>query len=1130
MAGGKRKRRKIPPRLSVPERARRILNLIAIIFFLIAVRLWHLTVVQHEERLEESRRPQRRVAIEPAQRGTIRDRFNLPLAINRVQYNAAVLYSEIREIPATRWERNEKGERVRRTPRRDYIRALSEKLADELNLDADRVEDLIHSRAALFPNLPYVLAENIDEECYCRLRGLEYAWPGICGQRLPRRCYPRGKVAGDLLGYMGSISQEEYAAIAGEIEQLRSYLAACDEGRFPPFPEGLSSTKEVCERLTALQDRAYSIHDQVGKSGVELRYDEELRGYRGRRLYLTDIYGNYLRPLPGGQEPLPGKRIILSISAELQEFAEELLTQNEQIRDGRSYYFDREKRERRVSRPLKQPWIKGGAIVAIDPNTGELLALASYPRFDPNDFVSRKEVDRWLETDRFVGEVWDGRRTLRRERYHPLAHEIQEEEVKLDWSHYLELILPSTNGARQAIERLETVEGAVELQQTFEELLHLAQGWQPREVVDALYCRDGDIPFSNSLAYVEARGWLCDPRVVQLQRKLDLSLSLLARNYDKLLLIDLCRLAVDSSSFSPELLEAVGSMGLADYRTATAAALSLEEVVCKIAKELFSDHDFRRWREEQGKLFLKERRRIEKEEGRYAKPYLDHFDQQEREMFDLFWAAHRRTLLLAFLGLPVGREEGLQPYLDELCLWSRELHQGAHRSLPWACHYERLTAALEPLGPSLAKQFLEGVRSFGDLQEPLLGRYRYLRGSKLCHLAAAFYPRYGYGFCRSYAFRQAAPFGSIFKIVTAYEALTQHYAKTSNLNPLTIIDDVHRCKDGKPGWNVGFFMDGRPIPMSYRGGRLIPTLRRNVGEIGIVEAIACSSNSYFGLLVREVMESPADLGRAALALSFGRRTGVDLPGEYAGKVPDDLESNPSGAYAFSIGQHSLVVTPLQAAVALSAIANGGKIFRPKVASLIAGSDPTREGELLFAHRNFPFQRSLELVGVNFPLFTAADRTVHEPEVTSIPPRLVDELPLDPSIRNLLLSSLRAVVMAEKGVRSYHDYPWMVRDYIDLKEQIVGKTSTAEIVENVDLDADWGTNTYNHIWFAGISFEPGEVHKGEFGKPELVVVVFLRYGDFGRETAPLAAQMVKRWREIRQARASMGPSLGSGGGS
>ena len=74
----------------IPQKANRVLNLILAGMVLILLRVWHLAVVQHEERIEEARKPQNRTIIEQAKRGTIRDRFNIPLAINKVQYNAAV--------------------------------------------------------------------------------------------------------------------------------------------------------------------------------------------------------------------------------------------------------------------------------------------------------------------------------------------------------------------------------------------------------------------------------------------------------------------------------------------------------------------------------------------------------------------------------------------------------------------------------------------------------------------------------------------------------------------------------------------------------------------------------------------------------------------------------------------------------------------------------------------------------------------------------------------------------------------------------------------------------------------------------------------------------------------------------
>ena len=77
---------------SIPAKANKLLNMILAAMLLILFRLWHLTVVQHDEKLEESKKPQHRVIIERAERATIRDRFNLPLAINKVQSPAPERY------------------------------------------------------------------------------------------------------------------------------------------------------------------------------------------------------------------------------------------------------------------------------------------------------------------------------------------------------------------------------------------------------------------------------------------------------------------------------------------------------------------------------------------------------------------------------------------------------------------------------------------------------------------------------------------------------------------------------------------------------------------------------------------------------------------------------------------------------------------------------------------------------------------------------------------------------------------------------------------------------------------------------------------------------------------------------
>ena len=92
---------------------------------------------------------------------------------------------------------------------------------------------------------------------------------------------------------------------------------------------------------------------------------------------------------------------------------------------------------------MAAPWIKGGAIVAMDPQTGEVLALASYPRMDLNDFAASKmhfeqnkkieSLHKWLEDEAYLAAVWEGRRPLERERYDAAKGEYYEETVFLSW-------------------------------------------------------------------------------------------------------------------------------------------------------------------------------------------------------------------------------------------------------------------------------------------------------------------------------------------------------------------------------------------------------------------------------------------------------------------------------------------------------------------------------------------------------------------------------------------------------------------------------------------------------------------------------------------------------------------------
>jgi cell division protein FtsI/penicillin-binding protein 2 len=333
-------------------------------------------------------------------------------------------------------------------------------------------------------------------------------------------------------------------------------------------------------------------------------------------------------------------------------------------------------------------------------------------------------------------------------------------------------------------------------------------------------------------------------------------------------------------------------------------------------------------------------------------------------------------------------------------------------------------------------------------------------------------------------------------MITAYEALSQRYQSlkaegkpTTDLNPLDIVDTVEQ--KGSDTY-VGYSAQGHPIPRFYKGGRLPKSSSPNMGKMDLLRAIEMSSNPYFSLLAGDIIKSPSDLMAAARKFSYGMRTGIDLPGEISGKLPTDLETNKTGLYSTAIGQHTLVVTPLQTTVMLSALANGGKVLKPKI-MLMTASD------------------GLKGISIN-----RSDTEIK------------NTLFLPDGIRKLLLDAMCRVVTRtyDESLRSlkkmYRHQPQAISDYIDLKKQMLGKTSTAESVEGINLDLNKGTNLYTHVWFGGIIYEEDVISKtGEqfifrdsFGHPELVVVVYLRFGGYGKEASPIAAQVATKWREIK----------------
>lgn len=1065
------------PTANLPEKANKILNGVLVVLILIALKAWHLAVIQHEKKVEESKKPQKRTLIERSERAGIYDRFQIPLATNKVQYNALITYGPIRDLPRSAWKKDEEGKRVKYFYRKEYITRLCQRLAAELELDPEWLEDLIHSKAAILGNVPCLIKQNISEKQYFRLKMVEKDWPGVHAEIAAKRCYPLGPIGGEVVGYIGPISRKEYETITKEMACLREALTHYEEEEAEICLEGYQTVEEIRLRLEELEKKAYHLNDYVGKTGVEASCDEALRGLCGKHIYLTDTRGNFLSELPGSEAAVSGTRLVLTLSAELQEFAEQLLTEYES-EPASAVAIDR-----RPLIPKYQPWIKGGAIVAMDPHSGEIYALASSPTFDPNDFIrsgceeesaeKNMRVNKWLETEDYISQIWNMKTPYTR----------PHDSLELTWDNYLDFILPRDSEVRHLLNAHATVGDALKVHHLVDQLLALFVSphftLAPAKVLDLLYRQPADLPAGMVITLQEKKFFEEKLREVQEQAeelKLQLTpyLSRLSSNYDKFLLLDLYRLSLDATRFSPHLAHLLAPMSLSEYREATCRSVSVVDAVHGIVKETFFENEFKQWRAECFDDYLAERRQQEKEENKkYARPYIEYLEKAGKELFEAFWEKHGWELITFFVSQAAEKTNmEWDEYYCVLKNWKEELAGGAHRGLSWSSHYHALRKITARIKEESLLSFLQTLRSFEQLSRPLIGRYPGLRGNKEKDLASAFYPAYGHGFARSHAFRQAATIGSLFKLVPAYEALKQRFLAfkekgeiISDLNPLTIIDDKHRVYGKQDVWNVGFTLDGRPIPMFYRGGRLPRSEHSGVGRIDLVRALEASSNPYFAMLAGDMLEDPEDLCNAANLLGFGEKTGIDLPGEYAGRLPRDITYNRTGLYAMSIGQHSLVGTPLQTAVMLATVANGGAMLKPQMIKARVNHD-----------ENF---------------FVA-------PEVRW-------QVFLPEQIQNTLLTAMRQVVMGEKGTAR------VIRKQFDsaLVKQIIGKTSTCEVIERLSLDGENGQMKLKHVWFGGISYA-----SQDFSKPELIVIVYLRYGGWGKDAAPLAVEMVKKWREIQ----------------
>ena len=208
-------------------------------------------------------------------------------------------------------------------------------LSPGVGISFDDLMDRINRRKREPKFRPIVLKEDVLVSDIAFVKAHRYELPEISVELQPRRRYSGGELASHALGYVGEVSETQLMT-----------------PEFMDFKSG----------------------DQVGLTGLERQYNGVLRGQDGFKRVIVNSFGREMGKLEE-QEATAGNDIVTTIDLDLQRAAEDMI-------DG-------------ITDPKRFPEPHKGAIVALDPRTGEVLALVSKPSFDPNLFATRISGANW---------------------------------------------------------------------------------------------------------------------------------------------------------------------------------------------------------------------------------------------------------------------------------------------------------------------------------------------------------------------------------------------------------------------------------------------------------------------------------------------------------------------------------------------------------------------------------------------------------------------------------------------------------------------------------------------------------------------------------------------------------------
>jgi penicillin-binding protein 2 len=268
----------------------------------------------------------------PAPRGIIYDRNGFVLARNIASYNVTI-------TPASLPDDDADIQRIYRAVSDLTGIPVNNGTLDQAKLYAPCVEgpgisQLVDLGDSLAPYSPVEIKCNASEDTARLVQEHSADWPGVAVEINPIRDYPTSSLTANIIGYLGPIP-----AILEQQFRAKGFLPN---------------------------------RDKVGYAGIELSLQEILSGVNGKRVVQVDVAGKELRNLEPPIAPAPGYNVTLTIDTRLQAAAEASLKR--EIDKWNRYWYPNTGQQR----------ISSGVVIAMNPKTGEVLAMVSYPTYENN--------------------------------------------------------------------------------------------------------------------------------------------------------------------------------------------------------------------------------------------------------------------------------------------------------------------------------------------------------------------------------------------------------------------------------------------------------------------------------------------------------------------------------------------------------------------------------------------------------------------------------------------------------------------------------------------------------------------------------------------------------------------------